>query len=216
MAFETGHTFDPSEKNRAGSGAIGLIQFVESTAKDLGTSTAELAGMTRVEQLEYVSTFLKQKLKGVEDPDIGDLYMAVFYPAAVGKANDYILLEQKDPDLSNKKDPYNLNYNLDMNRDGFITKGEAVERMLFNTSGQDYTRREPEITQQELDTEIPRPQVRPDTEQQSLPIISQADFYDDDVKRYVESMNANPDTTVVVNGRREFERMRKVRLLLSD
>ena len=209
MAFETGHTFDPSEKNRAGSGAIGLIQFVESTAKDLGTSTAELAGMTRVEQLEYVSTFLKQKLKGVEDPDIGDLYMAVFYPAAVGKANDYILLEQKDPDLSNKKDPYNLNYNLDMNRDGFITKGEAVERMLFNTSGQDYTRREPEITQQELDTEIPRPQVRPDTEQQSLPIISQADFYDDDVKRYVESMNANPDTTVVVNGRREFERMRE-------
>tara|TARA_R100000664_G_C2759298_1_gene148924 strand:- start:1461 stop:4076 length:2616 start_codon:yes stop_codon:yes gene_type:complete len=201
MAFETGNTFNPAEKSKAGTSATGLIQFVEATAKDLGTSTAELAGMTRVEQLEYVSTFLKQKLKGVEDPDIGDLYMAVLYPKAVGKANDYIL-------FSSGSNRYDKNMGLDMNQDGFITKGEAVEKMLFNTSGQDFTRREPEITQQELDESV-RPQVRPDTEQQSLPIISQADFYNDDVKRYVESMNANPDTTVVVNGRREFERMRE-------
>ncbi len=199
MAFETGNTFNPSEKNKAGTSATGLIQFVEATAKDLGTSTAELAGMTRVQQLEYVSTFLKQKLKGIEDPDIGDLYMAVLYPKAVGKANDYIL-------FSSGSSKYDKNMGLDMNQDGFITKGEAVDKMLFNTSGQDFTRREPEITQQELDTSV-RPQVRPDTEQQSLPIISQADFYNDDVKRYVESMDADPDTTVYVDSRKEFRRM---------
>ena len=202
MAFETGNTFNPAEKSKAGTSATGLIQFVEATAKDLGTSTAELAGMTRVEQLEYVSTFLKQKLKGVEDPDIGDLYMAVLYPKAVGKANDYIL-------FSSGSNRYDKNEGLDMNQDGFITKGEAVEKMLFNTSGQDFTRREPEITQQELDTEIPRPQIRPQTEETSFNFISQADFYNDDVKRFVESLDINPDETPVVNGRPEYRRMKE-------
>lgn len=205
MAFETGNTFDPSQKNRAGSSAVGLIQFVEATAKDLGTSTTELAGMTRVEQLEYVSTFLKQKLKGIEDPDIGDLYMAVLYPRAVGKANDYILFEGGTRN-------YVKNRGLDLNQDGFITKGEAVDKMLFNTSGQDYTRREPEITQQELDTEITesvRPPIRPETEETSFNFISQADFYNDDVKRFVESLRINPDETPVVNGRSEYRRMKE-------
>lgn len=205
MAFETGNTFDPAQKNRAGSSAVGLIQFVEATAKDLGTSTAELAGMTRVEQLEYVSTFLKQKLKGVEDPDIGDLYMAVLYPRAVGKANDYIIFEEGTRN-------YVKNRGLDLNQDGFITKGEAVDKMLFNTSGQDYTRRETPITQQELDTEITesvRPQIRPETEETSFNFISQADFYNDDVKRFVESLRINPDETPVVNGRPEYRRMKE-------
>ena len=125
--------------------------------------------------------------------------MSVLYPKAVGKANDYIL-------FSSGSSKYDKNMGRDMNQDGFITKGEAGDKMLFNTSGQDFTRREPEITQQELDTSV-RHQVRPDTEQQSLPIISQADFYNDDVKRYVESMDADPDTTVYVDSRKEFRRM---------
>lgn len=33
MAFESGGTFSPSIKNAAGSGAIGLIQFMPSTAQ---------------------------------------------------------------------------------------------------------------------------------------------------------------------------------------
>ena len=45
MNFETGGTFDPAVKNRAGSGATGLIQFMPSTAKGLGTSTDALAKM---------------------------------------------------------------------------------------------------------------------------------------------------------------------------
>lgn len=47
MAFETGYTFDPAKKNGAGSSGTGLIQFMETTAKGLGTSTAALARMTR-------------------------------------------------------------------------------------------------------------------------------------------------------------------------
>ena len=41
MSFETGGTFDPAQKNMAGSGATGLIQFMPDTAKGLGTSTTE-------------------------------------------------------------------------------------------------------------------------------------------------------------------------------
>ena len=47
MSFETGGTFDPAQKNMAGSGATGLIQFIPSTAEGLGTSTSELARMTK-------------------------------------------------------------------------------------------------------------------------------------------------------------------------
>src|SRR5690606_37914734 len=38
IAFESAETFSSSIKNAAGSGATGLIQFMPSTAKGLGTS----------------------------------------------------------------------------------------------------------------------------------------------------------------------------------
>ncbi len=44
MAFETGETFRPDKTNSIG--ATGLIQFMPSTAKGLGTSTAALRQMT--------------------------------------------------------------------------------------------------------------------------------------------------------------------------
>ena len=59
MAFESGETFSPSVRNAAGSGATGLIQFMPSTAKDLGTSTTELADMSAVDQLDYVQKYFR-------------------------------------------------------------------------------------------------------------------------------------------------------------
>ena len=35
MSFESGATFSPSVPNKAGSGAVGLIQFMPATARDL-------------------------------------------------------------------------------------------------------------------------------------------------------------------------------------
>lgn len=43
--------------NAPGSGAIGLIQFMPSTAKGLGTSTSALKQMTAVDQLAYVEKY---------------------------------------------------------------------------------------------------------------------------------------------------------------
>ncbi len=120
IAWETGETFSASIKNAAGSGAVGLIQFMDSTAKMLGTSILELCRMTAVEQLDYVEKYLlpyKGKLKSLED-----VYMAILWPAAVGKPLSYVLASQ-----GNKT--YLQNRGLDINDDGKITKAEATAKV---------------------------------------------------------------------------------------
>src|SRR5690606_13319282 len=83
MAFESGRTFSPSIKNMAGSGATGLIQFMPRTAIGLGTSVEQLAGMTAVKQLDWVEKYF-QPYRG-RMKTLSDIYMAVLWPAAVGK-----------------------------------------------------------------------------------------------------------------------------------
>ena len=55
MAFETARTFSPSIRNAAGSSAVGLIQFMPSTAAAMGTTTEALMRMAPLTQLEFVS-----------------------------------------------------------------------------------------------------------------------------------------------------------------
>src|SRR5687767_11964368 len=61
-----------------GSTATGLIQFVERTAKGLGTTTAALRQMSNVQQLEYVYGHLKPFAGKMND--LTETYFAVFYP----------------------------------------------------------------------------------------------------------------------------------------
>lgn len=121
IAFETGHTFSPSVRNAAGSGATGLIQFMPKTAQSLGTTTAALANMTAVQQMEYVYRYLapfRGRMGNVED-----VYMAVLFPSAVGKGSDYVLFSS--PSIA-----YTQNRGLDLNGDGKITKWEAAAKVL--------------------------------------------------------------------------------------
>lgn len=90
--FESGRTFNPAIKNSIG--ATGLIQFLPSTANGLGTTTDALSKMTFKQQLFYLDKYLygalKNHLVGGKVPDSftqGDLFMAIFYPVAVGKPN---------------------------------------------------------------------------------------------------------------------------------
>ena len=102
------------------TGNCGLIQFMPSTAKGLGTSTAELAKMTAEEQLDYVYKYFlpyKGRLK-----NLGDIYMAILYPRAVGKDDNYILF--KDGTVA-----YRQNIGLDINRDVVITRGECLTKV---------------------------------------------------------------------------------------
>ena len=124
MAWETGESFEPYEPNRADSGAVGLIQFMPSTAKDLGTSTQALARMSAVEQLDWVKKYYEPYASRIRN--IGDAYMAVFLPEiGIGKPDDYVII---DRDINPTR--YRLNSGLDRNQDGKITRGEAVERVL--------------------------------------------------------------------------------------
>ncbi len=115
MAFETGETFSPSIKNR--NGATGLIQFLPDTATELGTSTADLAAMSAEDQMDYVEKYFnpyKNQLETIED-----VYMAILWPAAIGKANSWVL-------FSKPSAQYDRNSGLDINKDGAVTKEEAA------------------------------------------------------------------------------------------
>lgn len=119
MAFETGESFSPSIRNPA-SNAIGLIQFLPSTATNLGTSTEALSRMSAVEQLAYVEQYFlpyKGTLQSLEDA-----YMAVLWPKAIGKGSNSVLFS--DPTAE-----YTQNRGLDLNSDGNITKDEASAKV---------------------------------------------------------------------------------------
>lgn len=120
MSFETGATFSPSVKNAAGSGAVGLIQFMPKTATGLGTSTKELEAMTAEDQLDFVAKHYKPfkgKLKTIEDT-----YMAVLLPKAVGKGGGFVLFTKPST-------AYTQNKGLDIDGDGEITVADATDRV---------------------------------------------------------------------------------------
>lgn len=119
MAWESGETFRANVKNGAGSGAVGLIQFMPSTAAKLGTTTAKLANMTAEDQLNYVYKYFlpyKGKLK-----NLGDMYMAILWPAGVGKTDDYVLFDKDKMPTT-----FRQNAGLDVNKNGQVTRGECL------------------------------------------------------------------------------------------
>jgi hypothetical protein len=131
MDFETGGTFDPSLRNS--SGFVGLIQFGGAAARDLGTTTRELARMTRLEQLPYVFDYLEQRSgRRGQLEDLGDLYSAVLWPPGIGKPDSYTFFQSGDG-------YYGPNSALDTNGDGRVTKGEATsfvaDRLRGGSSG---------------------------------------------------------------------------------
>ena len=122
MAWESGRTFSPSIPNKAGSGAIGLIQFMPTTATGLGTTVKALAVMSAVQQLDWVEKYFapwKGKLH-----NLADLYMAILWPAAVGKPPEYVLWDQ-----NSRPTTYRQNAGLDMDKDGEITKAECSAKL---------------------------------------------------------------------------------------
>lgn len=71
------------------SGATGLIQFMPTTAASLGTTTGALAAMSNVEQLDYVYKYFKPYAGRIHSA--GDCYAVVFFPAMIGKPDNYVL-----------------------------------------------------------------------------------------------------------------------------
>ena len=121
MAFESGETFSAAIQNAAGSGAVGLIQFMPTTAAALGTSCQQLECMSAEAQLDYVAKYFvayKGKLRNV-----ADVYMVILWPAGVGKPDDYVLFDKADAQHPKR---YMQNRGLDLDKEGKITKAEAA------------------------------------------------------------------------------------------
>jgi LPXTG-motif cell wall-anchored protein len=123
MYFESAKTFSPSIKNKD-TNAVGLIQFMPSTAVGLGTSTSQLEKMTAVQQLDFVKKYLlpyKSRMKSYVDT-----YFSVFFPLAIGKPNDWVLKTNNlSAGLIARQNPA-----FDTNKDGKITVGEVKAVML--------------------------------------------------------------------------------------
>ena len=105
-------------------GATGLIQFLKSTAVSLGTTTDELKKMSNVKQLEYVYKYLRPyagRMKSYQD-----VYLAVFFPAAIGKPDGWVLQSKTlSPEtIASQNQLY------DLNRNGKITVGEIKQKIL--------------------------------------------------------------------------------------
>jgi peptidoglycan hydrolase-like protein with peptidoglycan-binding domain len=120
MYFESG--LNPAAQNKF-TRATGLIQFMPFTAQSLGTSVSQLRGMTAIDQLDYVRKFFLNKgglVSKVTSPE--EAYLLVFYPAAVGKSDDYILGDtpKRQRLIAKQNKPF------DSNNDGKVTKAEIL------------------------------------------------------------------------------------------
>lgn len=118
MKVETGGTFSPSIRNPF-TGATGLIQFMPATARAMGTSTDELGRMSNIQQLEWVKRFFRPYLNRIRPHVPGDYYLAVFYPAMIGRAPDTVIYSAGDTG-------YAQNAGLDRNGDGLITVSDVT------------------------------------------------------------------------------------------
>ena len=128
MGFETGGTYSPSIRNAAGSGATGLIQIMPSTAAGLGTTPEALASMSRARQMHYVEKHLRSV--GIRPgASLSDLYMAVLFPAAVGKPDNFVLFGN-GAIAGYEGKAYDQNKGLDADNSGSITKAEATAKVM--------------------------------------------------------------------------------------
>jgi hypothetical protein len=127
MYFESARTFSPSITNSIG--ATGLIQFMPSTARGLGTTTDALRNMSAVQQLDWVEKYYKQNykyLKITKASSYVDTYLITFFPAAVNKGLDFIIQTKSlSAALIAKQNPI-----FDNNKDGKITVREVQEVMV--------------------------------------------------------------------------------------
>lgn len=123
--FETAGSLSPAQKNHIGS--VGLIQFTRDKAgveyKTIGGKRyllADLAKMSFEQQMKVVYEYLKPYSGKIKT--FTDLYLTVFFPVAIGKADDYVFQTSRlSASLIAKQ-----NSVFDANKDLKLTKAEVT------------------------------------------------------------------------------------------
>jgi hypothetical protein len=122
MAWEDAETFKSDTKNAAGSGAVGLIQFMPKTAVGLGTTTTALAAMSPEDQLRYVYEYFKPYTGRLHN--LGDVYMAILWPKGVGQPDSYVLFDRAKTPTT-----FRQNAGLDVDHNGAVTRAECLVKI---------------------------------------------------------------------------------------
>jgi len=100
------------------SGATGLIQFMPTTARSLGTTVDDLFKMSAKDQLKYVYEYYKPYTGKLNN--YFDVYLATFFPAAIGKPDNWTFETKR----LNRTIIARQNPGIDVNSDGQITVAE--------------------------------------------------------------------------------------------
>ena len=141
--------------NRKSSRAVGLIQFtqdalqnnlkeyvsnlsltIEERFDELNKLKLSYAQMGEIRQLDKVKKYFESQKNSIKSPE--DIYLAVFAPSGVGKANDFILYEKFDNPSTDKEKTSTKNYNANKSvdtrstgkhkSDNKIQRSEILER----------------------------------------------------------------------------------------
>lgn len=133
ISFETAGTFSPSILNRAGSGAFGLIQFMPQTAQNILKTITRDDAVARGRQMTFqqqLNQMVVPYFQGRRMNNLEDVYLAVFYPAAMSKSNDWIIGTAPSA-------VYSQNAGFDVDGKGYITRGDVTRkiRSLFTSAG---------------------------------------------------------------------------------
>jgi hypothetical protein len=116
MASES--MFNPAARNGfPGQTASGLLQFIEATARRMGTTTEAIRRMSPAEQLRLVERYL-MPFRGRLN-SLADVYLAVFRGVVIEGGDTVVVV-----DSGKERRIYALNKSLDLNGDGRIVKGE--------------------------------------------------------------------------------------------
>jgi hypothetical protein len=123
ISLESG--FDPQAQNK-NTKATGIIQFIPSTAKVLGTTVEALSGMSFQQQLPFaVKFYARSKCAGL---GVGRLYLCTFCPAVMDEPDEFVIaregVEEKGPCGTQSK-VYAQNRGLDATKDGVLTVGDV-------------------------------------------------------------------------------------------
>lgn len=115
---------DPSVGNADGGSAVGLIQFMPATVRELGTTSAAIKSMSAIKQLDYVEKMINysKKIGGIsqdQNLDSATLYTLVFLPAYA----------KRDVLTARGHKFYEYNKGLDLNKDGVISKADMAARV---------------------------------------------------------------------------------------
>jgi len=130
MNLESARTFDPAITNNLGY--TGLIQFGAAAASDLGTTTAALRQLSRVQQMDYVETYFRRwqwPTSQCPNPTLANLCLTILLPAC-----RFYLPNQKVADAS---DPKTRNYYLanpvfDPGKVGYFTPAMIEKTVLIH------------------------------------------------------------------------------------